>query len=67
MDVSDELLPLDAPPSDLIRAHLQHAHAIAQQSGYSGVLPFLEIALQGLDEIEMMMRPVPRTHIVRNW
>lgn len=53
-------------PAEQIREHLELARLIAERHGYGSLLPFLEIAGHGLDEIERMNRPVPRVAIVRN-
>jgi hypothetical protein len=57
--------PIEPDPADQIREHLLHARSIATQNGFSSLVPFLEVAGHGLEEIERMKRPMPRVRIVR--
>jgi hypothetical protein len=46
--------PLIEPSaSDLIRAHLRNARNLAAEHGYSNLLPLLERAGFGLEEVEL--------------
>jgi len=57
---------VDLEAAAQIREHLSQAQAIAARHGFASLVPFLEVAGHGLDEIERMKRPVPRVRIVRN-
>jgi hypothetical protein len=54
----------DRPPliepsaSDLIRAHLRDARNLAAEHGYFNLMPLLETAVFGLEEVELTPRPV---------
>ncbi|BCJ91573.1 hypothetical protein IZ6_23080 [Terrihabitans soli] len=56
--------PIDRPAliepsaSDLIRAHLRNARDLAAEHGYSNLMPLLEMAGFGLEEVEFVAQPV---------
>jgi hypothetical protein len=55
---ADELRLIEPNAPDIIRAHLRTARHLAAEYGYSTLLPLLELAGFGLEEIELSTRRV---------